>query len=102
MNMTHHRTSRRAARLLGLGVVVLGTLALCGCGQSGPERILVHGKVTFAGGPPPADGIIFFAPLKPAEGLTARPGRARFAKGDGAFAVTSVQPGDGLVPGTYR
>jgi len=85
-----------------VGITVLIGPALVGCGQSGPQRVLVRGKITFAGGPPPADGIIFFAPAQPAEGFPSRPGRARFTKGDGTFVVTSVQPEDGLVPGTYR
>jgi len=61
----------------------------------------VQGKVTFDGGPPPAEGGIFFAPVEVAAGLPRRPGMARFGM-DGQFTVTSFSGGDGLVPGTYR
>jgi hypothetical protein len=76
-------------------------VASLGCGGDGPETIPVHGKVTFGGGPPPAEGAVFFAPLSVEAGAQRRPGRARFGL-DGAYEATSFEPGDGLVPGEYR
>jgi hypothetical protein len=76
--------------------------ALAGCsGSDLPETVPVRGVVTFAGKPCPGPGTIRFTPLKIAEGLPHRPGRAAF-KQDGAYAATSFQDGDGLVPGVYR
>ena len=84
---------------------VLSFLALClllnGCGKKGPVTVPVHGIVTFNGGPCPQSGTVHFAPLHAAEGLPLRPGSGDFDV-DGTFKVTSFEPGDGLVPGTYR
>ncbi|MBN2216783.1 MAG: hypothetical protein JW719_05370 [Pirellulales bacterium] len=96
----HLRLARPCCLALAF-LLVVGPI-LYGCRPAGPDRVRVNGKITFAGGPPPANGIVFFAPKKSAEGFPCRPGRARFAQGDGVFSVTSVQPGDGLIPGTYR
>lgn len=78
-------------------------LAACvaGCGRGGPETVSVHGKVTFAGGPCPGPGTIYFAPIEVPEGLPRRPATADFNT-DGQFEATSFTPGDGLVPGRYR
>ncbi|MBN2022586.1 MAG: hypothetical protein JW809_07305 [Pirellulales bacterium] len=80
----------------------LAAATIAGCGDSGPTRVPVRGKVTFDGGPPPGPGTVFFAPLKAAQGFPMRPANANFEQADGIFAVTSVQTGDGLVPGTYK
>lgn len=76
-------------------------LAFSGCGKSGPETVPVRGKVTFGGGPCPANGAVSFAPREVPEGLPRRPTSASFDT-DGAFTVTSFDEGDGLVPGRYR
>jgi hypothetical protein len=83
------------------GIYLLACLVLCGCGRSGPTRVPVRGTLSFDGGPPPAAGVVYFAPIKAAEGFPRRPAHAGFAKGDGNFVVTSVEPEDGLVPGLY-
>jgi len=79
----------------------LGVLLLCGCGPSGPKRVPVRGRVTFDGAPPPGLGTVYFRPIQAAEGFPQRPAHGNFTQGDGTFVVTSVQPGDGLVPGSY-
>jgi hypothetical protein len=76
-------------------------LLVTGCSDNGMGLVPVSGKVTFAGNPPPAGGTISFNPITVQEGLPRRPGTAKF-EADGAFAVTSFKPGDGLVPGTYH
>ena len=76
-------------------------LVLTGCGPQRPGMVRVRGQITFDGQPPPAEGMVFFAPETTAPGRPIRPGRARFGR-DGAFVVTSFDEGDGLVPGTYR
>ena len=60
-----------------------------------------RGKVTLDGGPWPKPGALYFTPLKPAEGFPRRPGVGHFDT-DGTFTVTTRDPGDGLIPGTYR
>ena len=76
-------------------------VVLFGCGRGGPEVVRVTGKVTFGGGAWPAEGVLYFTPVEPAEGMPARPAPADFDK-EGNFTVTSFDEGDGLVPGKYR
>ena len=81
---------------------VMLCVLLGGCGGvERPTTVPVQGQVTFAGGPCPAPGTVFFGPLEVADGLPRRPGRGRFDT-DGKFTVQSFAPGDGLVPGRYR
>ena len=88
--------SFRSASLL-----VVCCLGIAGCGPSGPELVKVKGKVTFGGGPWPAEGTLYFHPVDPAEGMPERPARADFDT-EGNFTVTSFEDGDGLVPGKYK
>ena len=79
-------------------------MALCvlaGCARSGPEVVPVAGKITYAGGPWPRGGFIFFTTDEPAAGMPIRPAWATFDT-DGQFQATSFSPGDGLVPGRYK
>jgi hypothetical protein len=80
-------------------VLFIGVVA--GCSKGGVPTIPVHGKITFAGGPPPAAGTVTFAPLTAEEGLPRRGGTGHFDT-TGEFSTTSFQPNDGLIPGTYR
>ncbi len=82
-----------------LTLALLGASA--GCGNNGLPLVPVHGKVTFAGNPPPMAGMITFMPIAVAEGLPRRPGRAHFDE-QGAFQVTSFKDNDGLIPGNYQ
>ncbi len=82
-------------------LLMLLLLALPGCGRNLPQTVPVSGRVTFAGGPPPAPGIVNFQPLESADGLPLRPGSGRFGA-DGHFEVTSFDGHRGLVPGRYR
>ena len=104
--MTHHRNLRPfVLRHWGIPwALVIGTsvlVALSGCGPDRPDTITVSGKVTFAGGAPPAEGMIYFACVEPAEGYDRRPGSAPFGT-DGSYEVKSFEEGDGLVPGKYE
>jgi hypothetical protein len=81
-------------------MIVLVVL-MAGCGPDRPPMVTVRGKVTFDGAPPPAIGMVFFAPIEAAEGLPRRPGRAIY-EADGSFRIGSFDRGDGLVPGLYR
>lgn len=92
--------ARRPRGILTIGLAAL--LVAAGCGPSGPKRIEVQGAVRFGGNPPPGDGTVYFAPVRPAEGFRARGGYGAFRKDDGHYVVGSVKRDDGLVPGTYR
>ena len=76
-------------------------LIIAGCGRAAPEMVPTRGKVTLDGGEWPKPGALYFSPLKPAEGFPGRPGVGQFDT-DGTFTVTTRDPGDGLIPGTYR
>ena len=76
-------------------------LLIAGCRPAGPETVPVSGKITFGGGEWPKPGMLYFTPIKPAQGLPSRPGRARFDI-DGDFTVTTFDKGDGLIPGAYK
>jgi hypothetical protein len=75
--------------------------ALMGCKQSSLPLVPVSGKVSFAGGAPPAAGTITFVPVAVEAGLPQRPATAHFGP-DGTFQVTSFKKDDGLLPGTYQ
>lgn len=81
-------------------LAVLGLIAF-GCGRDLPELVPVSGRVQFAGGPPPATGVIHFLPLERSGNLTRRPGMGSFGT-DGRFEVESFNGVKGLVPGRYR
>jgi hypothetical protein len=66
---------------------------LVSCAKSGPPRIPVKGKITYAGGDWPKPAMVDFAAIKPAEGMPNQ-GASTEIKGDGQFAVE-------LVPGEY-
>jgi hypothetical protein len=90
----------KGARTTMYGTTAL-VLACMGCGAEGESTIPVYGRITFDGGPCPAEGTIAFSPISVEEGVPRRPGTAEF-KQDGKFQATSFRPGDGLLPGTYR
>ena len=89
------------AAVLGCLLLIVCCLPLSGCGKSGPETVSVKGKVTLGGGAWPKPGVLYFTPVKPAEGMPSRPAPAHFDE-DGNFTVTSFREGDGLVPGMYK
>jgi hypothetical protein len=89
---------RSAITHLLLGAACL--LLTAGCAQRGLETVPVEGTITFGGRECPAAGTIFFVPTSVPAGLPRRPASATFER-DGRFRVTSFQPGDGLLPGTY-
>ena len=69
---------------------------MAGCGGR-VEVVPVEGRVTFDGEKVPADGALYFQPLKPAEGYHERPGLGLFDQ-EGNYAAktgtTMVQSGD--------
>lgn len=92
--------SMKPLRAPGVWTLLAATLvAAIGC-KDGPQTVPVSGRVTLDGGPWPRRGMLFFAPVEPAEGFPRRPGVADFQE-DGVFEATSFEPGDGLLPGKY-
>jgi hypothetical protein len=91
----------RVGRRLAVWIAALMLGGLSGCGTQGPKVVPVEGTVTFAGGPCPASGTVFFAPVTVPSDLPRRPARGQFDS-NGRLTVTSFRADDGLVPGTYR
>jgi hypothetical protein len=81
------------ARLVALiGVAMI----FSACGQSGPEKARVSGKVTYNGKPVPK-GTITFVPV-------AQGGRNAVGtlETDGSYRLQTEQPGDGAILGEYK
>ena len=73
-------------------VVILVCLAIAGCGGQG--FVPTGGKVTFDDGSPVGGGgIAFQTDTFMADGTI---------NSDGTFTLSSLKPGDGLPPGTYK
>lgn len=88
-----NRLLRRRIQSVGTAVPVVLILACCGCGESGPARAPIQGKVT-VGGQPLAAGRILFTPVAPTQGPAAS---ARIEAG--AYKLAAA---DGPVVGTNR
>ena len=87
------------ARLCAL---LVGTLALAGCGGGGkPGAVPAGGKVTYRKATVPAGALVVFHPADPA--AEKRIGGKPFAKvgDDGTFALTTYAEGDGAPEGEY-
>lgn len=80
---------------------VIGAVFMAGCGQKfnttpPPKRYPVKGKVLFASGTPLSGGLIRFHPK------TKLGAQALGEIGaDGSFQLTTLEPNDGAVPGSY-
>lgn len=88
----------RATRSMKVGwcVALAGcTLALAGCGDSGPKRYQVSGKVTYKGKPVPK-GFITFEPDS-SKGNEGPGGGAEIVDGE-----YSTESGKGVLGGPYR
>jgi hypothetical protein len=83
-----------------LALTCFAVAVTTGCGSDRP-LVPVSGRVTYAGGDWPIQGTITFGPKKTEDGKIPRLGSANFDK-EGNFEVGSYQPGDGLMPGTYK
>jgi len=78
------------------------TLVSCILGCGNPHgTVKVSGVVTVNEEAPPGAGTITFSVVEPATGFPNRPAMAKFDT-DGRYTVTSYDPGDGLVPGSYK
>jgi len=103
--MSKSRKRRQVAALqsclAAAAVFSAAALWLAGCGSDHPETVPVRGRVTLGGGDWPKPGRLVFTCVKPAEGFPRRPGRADFDT-DGDFEARTWDPGDGLMPGTYK
>jgi hypothetical protein len=98
-----HPAGDRGWSTTALLAVAVATLA--GCGPS-HGVVPVEGRVTFAGGPPPSPGYVFFVPIDAPptaneRDMGPRQGTALFQQ-DGTFQATTFRAGDGLRPGRYQ
>jgi hypothetical protein len=90
----------RCFQSLLIGLVIVSTAWLVGCGNDRPKTIPISGVVTINGQQPGEFGKIFFTPTKAADGYAKRPASGSFDL-DGSYRVMSWEPDDGLVPGHY-
>jgi hypothetical protein len=81
-------------------VAAVGLLGIIGCGSK-HGTVPVSGTVTVNDQPPPGAGTVLFTVVEPAAGFPNRPAMAKFDE-SGEFSVTSYEPGDGLIPGSYK
>ena len=84
----------------GVFLVILAVACAAGCGNPN-GTVKVTGKVSIGGQPPPAEGRVTFTVVKPADGFPNRPAMAKFGT-DGKYSATTYDPGDGLLPGSYK
>lgn len=82
--------------LLAMTMVMLG-----GCGGGAVEVVPVRGQVTWNGGPPPAEGVLYFTPVESWGNLPTRPAAAAFSE-TGHYSVQAFAGREGLIPGRYR
>jgi hypothetical protein len=79
-------------------VAVLSLSTLLGCGEDDGigQRYPVSGTVTYKG-EPLKSGTVNFTP----DGAEGRPAAGEIAS-DGSYRVTTLTPGDGMLPGRYK
>jgi hypothetical protein len=66
------------------------------CGCSGPKLFPVNGNVTLEDGSPVVNATVVFT------NSTTKTSASGTTSGDGSFQLTSLSPGDGAPPGSYR
>ncbi len=86
-------------------ILALSLMPLVGCGGGAIEKLkTVPGKgVVLLDGQPLTKGMVTFSPLEAATGgatTTLRPAQSPIGA-DGKFDLSTVAPGDGLLPGEY-
>jgi hypothetical protein len=79
---------------------LLLALALTGCGRGDPH-VPVTGTVKFADGSVPT-GDIASITFQPATGGPGTKGASSLIAEDGSFALRTLKPGDGALPGDYQ
>ena len=84
------------ARNVTLGLMALSFFLLPGCGDGIPKRYPVSGTVRFADGSLVKTGTIELG------GNGSRWTASGEIQRDGSFVLTTVNKGDGVVPGEYR
>lgn len=100
-----YNPSRRRWRLrrLSLSVCMLLMTSLIGCNRTAaPDTVPVSGTVTY-NGQPVTSGTVAFQPaeIRGGEGEIQRPAVGVIGS-DGRYALSTFEPGDGVVPGDYR
>jgi len=104
----------RILRGLVVPLLAIAVLGIGGCSKKGPKMVKVSGTVKFRDGtalPVPqrdrgGSATIRFEPADIEDG-SADPNRPRkpaygAIKPDGSYEVTTVKPGDGVIPGRYK
>lgn len=86
-----------ARRLAAAGLLGLSCLGAPACSPSGPEMTPVSGKVTYHDAPV-TQGNITFIPVDPNQGAPA----IGSIGADGSYTLHTVEPDDGVRPGSYK
>jgi hypothetical protein len=76
------------------------TFLVAGCGTDHPGIVVVTGKLTVDGAPPPTSGEIYFNGTESLGGFPLRPGTG-FYDETGTYTIRTHEMGDGLYPGKY-
>ena len=90
--------SVRCARLRAVGIPILASCIVAGCGDDGlGRRYAVSGRVVRQG-QPVTKGTVNFLPVEVAKGRAA----TGAIQPDGWYTLTTQDPGDGALTGDYR
>lgn len=98
--LSDSRSASSAAKWAGFVAIALFTVFFTGCGKK-YDTVPVRGKVTFNGGPMPANGVIYFTPLEVYGGHPMRPATGDFET-DGSYKTFSFANVEGVFPGVYE
>ena len=86
-----------------LWALPLGLLLAAGCGESHVEVVPAGGTVKFSDGTVPQGevAIVNFTPVSK-DKKSVNKGASGSIQPDGTFKLTTVEPGDGAIPGKYK
>jgi len=98
------KPSPRTLRFIPLSFVGVGIVFfLSGCGDSGPPRGKVTGKVTYADGSIPQGGVaVIRFEVAPNSKTELRKAADSDIQPDGSYDISTLRPGDGAFYGTYK
>lgn len=86
---------------MSVAIAIVTAVLLGGCSDNRMTVVPVEGQITLDGGGWGRPGVIYFAPVQPAEGFPRLPGIGDVGT-DGNFFATTQPDRVGLVPGTYK
>jgi hypothetical protein len=85
---------------LTVATAILVLAVTCGCRDSGPRRVAVHGKVTYHGKPVPSGSLCFSRINSSGSDTLTRPATGELTP-DGSYTMQTFGKNDGVLPGEY-